>query len=560
MPLQSAYDTTQPNLAGRFPYGTRVVSVFRLYRKLTAPALGEIVDGTSVLAPILDPVRDAIRTARTFLRDDVLALQGRVLEHEYQFVLLLDCLDQTPEIRTHFTYTRAGWFIDTPLTNAKGISHWRMAGSTFRTPAYVDGVAVDGDAALKEFAELIDDYFYPPDGRVTADFELYWYNLLNPISAEDPIGEREWLIHPLRHGVQVSQAAHRPFLRRFSFDFAGLQSNRDKAKAEDGFLDGLLAGDFLANLLHALNLDSVAAVLKDVFGVVKEITDFVTDVTNVVTAALDFIRGVTDFIAIGIGKIRGLLTQVQTLIGRVQDGIDLLRAFPDFLSEQWRLLQQSVPGLTTAENGDDLGTEALAELQQINDALLALAAQPRAFVPPALRDLQDSVPVAIEPSTTLEAIAQQYDVTVEELVRANGLQFPFVDARPRVDVQAAAIATDRAAVVSRLSAPLTEGGLLAALNDARARASTDTTRPAAQWAADIASLEQAVASANATLDRLDREATALEQTSTPVTGVAYAGDTLRVPQPRPPGRAPSVVPIHTELAARVTALTGLSPT
>src|SRR5262249_18147297 len=162
-----------PNGTGR-TRPQEALLVFRLYQKLTASALGDVTAGSSFLSSILDPLRGVVRTARNVIREGVGGLQGRLLVKEYQMAgLILQRFEESAEVRSRFSYTRDGFFIDTPFRNAKGITHFRIAGRTRRSIVFVDGVPVDGDAALKDFTDMVDDYLYPPDGRSCPDFELY---------------------------------------------------------------------------------------------------------------------------------------------------------------------------------------------------------------------------------------------------------------------------------------------------------------------------------------------------------------------------------------------------
>lgn len=518
--------------------------IFRLYRRLGV-GLGAAPTTKSVISDYTNVAVDYIRKARNELDKVLGSLQGRVLEREFRFPLILERIDRSPEVRTHFQYLREGYFIDTPFANAKGITTWRIAGRTQRL-AVVDGNWVDGDAAIKEFGELIDDYFWPLDrGRNTTEYELYWLNFTAPISAEDPFGETEWLIHPTRRGVTTHQTSQRPFSRHFEFEFAGLQSNRDKAKSEDGFLAGLLSKGFLANLLEQLGLGEVTAVLNSLFGLTQEVKGFLDDLGNVATAAGDYVNGVRQTIQASIATVRGLLTATQTIIGRLEDAWDSLMEIPDDLEQGWNLILQSVPGLNNNEPNDI--TIAIEQVRSVQDFLLALELNRPAFDPtinPGDAEPSGAAtrPIVIPPGATIEDLAQRYETDTETLIALNALTYPFVDAArssPTVDIEALEAETARA--IEQLTAAV--DGLHAGMH-------------AGLPPADIASLQHQVNQASARVTRAKASLATAQAATVPPPGVFAAGDSLLVPVPTPTTVAPSVLPINADLATRILASTG----
>ena len=542
--MQGAYDTSRPNGSSRRKAGVQeAIHVYRLYQK-QGPFGVDVAPSISVLSSVLNPVRQATGTARDFIRESIGSLQGRLLIKEFRVPLIVEGLDKAPEIRTHFSYLQEGYFLDTPFGNAKGITHFRVRGRTHRT-ATVNGVIVDGDSALKEFAEMIDDYFFPANGKTTADFELYFIDLFAPISAEDPFGETEWLIHPLRGGVRQTMTSQRPFTRMWQFDFVGLQSNRDREKAEGGFWASTLSRSALGGLLEKLGLDGVVSAVTDVFGTLDDVKGLFEDIGNAVTAVTDYVQGVQDTIRVGIGKIRGILSSIQTVIGRIEDGIDLARNLPNVIDQDLSLLPQNYPGLTRSTTP---GIVAVDELRRVRDFFFALAAQPQNFAP-ALSDagFTSTVPVAIEPGATIEQLAQDHGVSVDELIRANDLTFPFIDARPRPDAQIAVAEVEQQRARDRYEAAA------AALGAARASGAP---------ASDIAHLQHQVSEALARASAAEAEIDGWIETkqATPTVGrVLYAGDVIKVPK----GSAstpPSIVQMHPLLENRVAVATGSSVT
>jgi hypothetical protein len=544
---QRAFDERRPN--ARLNVGDRVVATFRLY---------QIIQPTSLVAAssgILDTILSAPARLTQLISPTSGPLVGRRLVKEYRFVLILEQLFKVPELRTHFSYTHGsgkdrGYFIDTPVVNAKGVTRFRLAGRTHRTPVIVNGVPVDGDSAFKEFSELIDDLFFPGDGTTTADYELYWLNHLAAISAEDPFGEFEWLIHPVQNGVTEAMNARRPFTRQFSLDFYGLRSNRDLAKAEDGFLAGLLSRGFLKTLLDKLGLGKVdlAGLLDKVFGAIGRIRTFLQDVNNLVTVVTDYINGVRDFIRYGFGKVRGLFDQVQEIIGRIDEAIDLVRDIPNLVEEQIDLLRQSFPGIVETP---DNGILAVDEARNLKNFLAALVIQPQAFEQrlTGAPELPQTIAIQVPPAATLEELARGANVDPGLILQANNLRFPFVDPRTRPErIEASATAAIDTAMTPgvdpiegyRLVAVETERALAGAVTQGN-RVDTPTLNLFRAASAAAASAFAAVRAGERTSATAE-EFAALEAAKTAAASLAaahpsephvlYLGDPVRIPQSR----------------------------
>lgn len=535
--MEAAFDVQNPNGTGRRKPGDRVVHIYRLYRKV--PPGGSSLGDLAGDGGILDTVRQGIRRVRQIIRDSTLAplqgtgigdqLQGRVLEREVQVVLVLDAFDEIPEVRSSFTYVSDGipgenFFIDVPFANAKGVTHFRLAYRTFWTPILVNGVPVDGDAALLELQKLFDDYLYPPDGGSCADHELYWVDLNAPVSAQDPFGESEWLIHPLRHRPRVRMALPRTFTRFVAVEFLGLRSNRDLARAEDGLLGSLFGSSALAQLLNVLGLGELAGFITDVFGVADEFVGLLEDLNSLVILATDWINGVNELIEFSFAKARAILVAVQELIGRVESAIEDVQNIPNLVENQVRLLRQNVPGLVDDPTSGYLLT---GSLRRTRDFLLAVTADPSRFRP-ALASapvLPRTLAVQVAADTSIERIAQSANVSVATLIEANGLQYPFVDGRERPTQKLARLQAEQTDYVQR--------------DQARADAGLPPL-----YTVQRAQLDAAIAAATTELT-----------TAPALPNVLYAGDVIRIPQERPE-RLPSVVGIDGSRLNLIAAATG----
>jgi hypothetical protein len=567
--VQEAYDTAAPNGSARRRAGDPITSVFRLYRVRPAANLRSLPNGANVVRQAIRSVRESIRSIQDRIAPTSGPLRGRTLAAEFRFDLILEEFFESPEVRTHFTYVRGGppgenYFISTPFANAKGVTHFRLRGRTHWAPVLVNGVQQDGDAAIKQFKELIDDYFFPADGSPPADYELYWSNLNAPISAGDPLGEFEWLIHPTRNGVQIQQSAHRPFQRFFSFDFLGLRSNRDLAKAEDGFLAGLASGGYLRRLFDLLHIGELSDILDEIFGTVEEFHALLDDVNNIASTVLDYINGVEQFIVASFGLVRGTLSRIQALIGEVEEGIALLGDIPDLVEDQLRLVRQSFPGLSSGNAQP--AVEARDQLRNVRDFLLALAAQPRLFQPPvSATGIGQSIAVNLQPAVTLEQIAAAGNVTPAEIIDTNGLLYPFFDPRVRTEKiqEQAQIAVNLASIPT--DDPLTT---FKSLTDSAARAyawaitqgvlldedqllvfaEADQVGRAIYARVRQAGTGAASATEIATLQAAATEAATIVLMYPSEPRVIYAGDPVRIPQPSP-DRVPSIVGIEGNFVA-----------
>ncbi|MEO8603374.1 MAG: hypothetical protein ABI629_12430 [bacterium] len=586
--MQGAYDADNPNGTGRFPQGTRVTYLFRLYRKLTPPDL--IPDGAEAAAGgdrgILETIRSDVQAARAFLQSKILqplqssAHQGRVLVREIKVPLIIESRDEVPDVRSHFSYVRGGipgenFFIDLPFRNAKGVTHFRISFRTFWTPIQVDGVTVDGDSCLLDLQQLVEDYLYPPDGGSTSDFELYWVDLLAAVSAEDPFGASEWWIHPPRNGVRVRQSSQRPFTRFGSLEFLGLRSNRDLAKAEDGLLGSLFGLGTLSNLLSAIGLGGLVELMTAVFGVIKEVQGLIDDINAVVAAVIDVIVGIRQFIQVTVAKIRGLLNGIQQIIGQLEEAYELARDIPSLLDDQLRLLRQSFPGLVDDPDSAVVLTDSLARTR---DFLLAVVADPSKFVPPLATGptLPQTIALQIPPGTTIERLARDANVSAETLVNANGLRYPFVDARVRTEHIATAAAAARSAVAVPGADPTAT--FKSALADSERALAWVRTQGIAVDSVIAALFKTAVAAAQSAYDRARTGGAAVatagelaalaaaESAAADIAvrlpsqpGVLYAGDAVRIPQERTE-QIPSVVGIDGSRLNLIASSTGSAVT
>jgi hypothetical protein len=583
--LQPAYDSARPNGAARRHPGDHVIYIFRLYRKLNTGALAQPPPSSSAIAKEVDAIRQRIAKWRKFLQSNILALEGRILEQEIRLPLIIERVQEVPEVRASLRYTRGGYFLDLPCRSAKGFTHWRITGTSFWHTTTIDGVAVDGDSALKSLQDLISDYLYPPvgSGRTAADYELYWFNLNAPRSASDPIGETEWLIFPARNAVRTLQVAERPFLRNFEFEFTGLLSNRDRAKAEDGFLAGLLSGDFLRKVLHDLGLDSVRSILNDIFGTVSDVQNFLEDVANVASAASDFVNGIRQTIQASIGKVAGLLTATTTFIGRLEDAWNLLKSLPDLASDQLNGLLRDFPGLLGDSAATDKALRGCRELRRVRDFLLTLAMQPQNFTDPIVVGQIQNIAQQVAPGQTLQSIAAAAGVDPQVLVATNKLHYPFVDSRPRPESQAAAQKAERDRLAARIAPASSPDEAAAdphladsilALQQAGVAADDPTLVNLLQQLADLqgrydradgyyhgyqdasSNLPSAVA-ANRSAAYQAAYAQGYASGAAPaLDGVLYAGDTIQIPQPSSTDTPPGIFEISPALATRIAGLTG----
>ncbi len=510
---EAAYDVRRPNVSP-MRQDSRVRMIWRLYRREDLTDLGAVITG-----PIgfLNTAAEGLRAGRDFIRSLRLPTprgRGRLVK-EIRSVLLLHEIAMDTDVRSSFSYVRDGspgenFFIDMPFRNAKGVTHVRLGGRTFRGPIVVNGVAVDGQAALNEFEKLFEDYLNPRIGT-PADYRLYWLNLDAPVSAEDPFGASEWWIHPPRRAVRKTKSVSRPFDWNWSLDFLALQSNRDVAKSEDGFLASLFGTSALRALLERLQLDVIVDGIRQVFGLVDEFRGLIDDAIAVVVAATDYVTGVQQLIRASVAKVRAVLNGINELIARIEDGIEQVRNLPNMLADEVALIRQSIPGLVE----DEVNGVVLADdLRNVRDAALAMLAQPQHFhelvggSPP----LPQTITVRIQPGITIERLAHDSRASVDALIEVNGLEYPFIDARERPVARVARYVAEQAAFQAADAARISQG-----------------LQP--QHAEEIAQLGKLI------------EVGFVEAfTDPPMPGVLYAGDPIRLPQDRPE-IIPSVVGI-----------------
>lgn len=559
----SAFDPQNPNGSARLARG-EALFLFRLYGQ-RAPSHAPSSLGAGGLTGAIGAVRSAIGTARDFLSEKISAplssVPGKVLLSEYRLPMIVTDLDSRGDSRCAFQYTEGGYYLDMPFRNAKGISYFRLAGHTHWTPASVNGVIVDGDSALKELKELIDDLLYPKQG-VPSSFELRWMNLWAPISADDPFGEMEWKIWPIDR-VRERQSNRRPLLREFTFEFYGLESNRDRAKAEDGFLAGLSSKGLLQKLIDAVpGLRSLTNLLGEVYGTVKDVIGLVSDVQLIIAQALDFIRGVTQFIQSAFATVRNLFTQVRSVVGSLEEGWRMAQGLVGLVPAELRRLRETFPGL---ENRPIAAMEGTAALRSVSDFLLALQAQPQNFadVVAAGTILPQSVVTQITPGATLEQIASRANVSTDDLIGVNALRYPFIESAVRTEQIATSAKTaldevnrtngDPAvinkAAISMLADGLTHGARLSVPDQVALRAAAQTAQDVAKRVADGGT--GYTPDERAQIGRAASAVSALATRYPSQPGVLYAGDTLRIPQDGT-DPVPSIAPIEVGTIASTT--------
>lgn len=521
---EAAYDVRRPN-GSPLSQDSQIRSVWRLYRINPLPELAPVPGGPF---QTLANAQSKLRKARDFTRSLSLPTGRGTLVKEIRSVLLLRDLAMETDVRSSFTYVRDGqpgnnFFIDMPFRNAKGITHIRLLGRTFRGPITVNGVKVDGQAALNEFEKFFESYLNPEVGT-PADYRMYWINLDAPVSAEDPFGASEWWIHPPRKGLRKTKSVQRPHDWFWSIEFLGLQSNRDAAKSEDGLLSSLLGTDALRALLEKFGLDGVVGFIEQVFGLIDEFRGLIDDLTSIVTAVTDYITGVSQTIRAAIARVRGALADVQELISRVEQAIEQVGDLPNLIASEASLVRQSYPGIVESESN---GIQLNDALRSVRDLLAALVAQPQNFA--ELVDgapiLPQTITVQVQPGITIERLAKTSNTDVNTLIQANQIEYPFMDSRERPEAKAARIEGEIAAFQARDDATIAAGG-------------------AAQYTESIATLQG------------DLVAAELEvQTNPALPHVLYAGDPIRLPQERPE-LIPSVVGISGDRLNIIAAATG----
>lgn len=524
---EAAYDVRRPN-ASPLRQDSRIRTVWRLYRREDLVDLGSVPKNRPVgfLATAQDRLRDAREIVQKLTPRNP---RGRgKLVREVRCALLIHNLATETDVRSGFTYVRDGkpgenFFLDVPFRNAKGITHIRLSGRTFRGPIVVNGVPVDGQAALNELEKLFEDYLNPRVGS-PADYRLYWMNLDAPVSAEDPFGASEWWVHPPRRALRKVKSVARPHDWMWSIDLYGLQSNRDVEKSEDGFLASLFGTSALRALLERFGLEAILDGIAQVFAVIDEFSGLIDDITAMVTSVLDYVTGIQQLIRMSIAKVRGVLNRVQELIARVENGIRQVRNLPNMIAAEARLVRQSFPGLVGNETAGHLLND---ELRNLRDLSLALLAQPQHFAElvSGAPVLPQSILVRVQPETTVERIAHDSGATVEALIELNRLEYPFVESRERPETHLARLVAEQAQFTAGDAVRATQG--LPPLHTE-----------------ELAILHAQIEAATAEVE---------DNPARP--GVLYAGDPVRIPFDRPE-LIPSVVGIDGGRLNLIAATTG----
>lgn len=415
--IQGAYDVNCPNGMGLRRFEDRVIHVYQIHKRVPSP--------------------------------DKSGLDGSKLIAEFRLPLLIEGVQEQPEVRARFSYTQRGYFIDVPFDSrqgsrgARGITRWTIVGRTYHEPASVDGVLVDGDAALKMMKEMIDDLLLPQEGR-TVDYELWWYNLMAPISANDPFGEIEWKIWPVT-GLQIAQESIRPFQRRFVFQFIGLMSNKIARKADDRAFERITdlarkkareLPKFLTWMVKLMELFSpIASLVESLIGNVKvsipdtarEFVDWSTKVSGlgdmVLAGDIDELYSSEEFT-----DPRGLLDQGNLLDARISSFMS--RVSRGEISDD---IVSTVPGIVKS-GGQLVAGDILSYIKTGTDLLSILLLGKESRGAESLGDATSGSVAGfggrlrtVLQGDLLEKLAHEEGSTSSSIVNVNGLKYPFID-------------------------------------------------------------------------------------------------------------------------------------
>lgn len=366
---ESAFDPQRPNVSPHRGPLDRVVFVWRLYRRTRIQPAE--VTGSGVIAE----ARRAIARVREQLARVAAPLtELRTLVFEYRMPLLVQQYQIRRDARTVLQYTLASHYVDY-APKAIGAAHIRLAGVTYAEPVLVNGVPMDGNAALKTLVSLIEAFLAPHDGALE-DYELYLIDLNALASAEDPIGESEWKVVPAS-AVELGITAETPLQWRFGVQLWGLESNRDRAKADDALialLDTALVQSVLAKLPALADLIET---LRQGVGFMQDVEALVRDVVSVVTAARQFVDGIGQSLRAAVGIARSLVVRVSQAIASVEDALRSIRGLASLPESEVRRLVASWPDIAKPTGARTLRRIA-DSLYRVRDVALAVSAVGRA--------------------------------------------------------------------------------------------------------------------------------------------------------------------------------------
>lgn len=363
---------------------------------------------------------------------------------------------KTPEVRHALRYTASGTHLDLPESDARGNVNFQIAGTSgvWPTPgAWAVGMA-DGLASLRAIESMFDEILHPT-GRTTTERRIEFVDVAAPISSKDPIGDAVFSVVP-RQGVQITRDARSVRTYGFVLSFTGYHRERRRDTVGSIASSQFSTRQRARQLLEMMNDFSIEQVFSQYKMATMPYQSTIASIATIRGFVEAWAAGHDSFFVGDILAIEDLLTDLSAMNRSIRlsggDARQRITGEPYILSlremeqarHSYRRFLRSLKANPSASkprssNRTNIGSRA-SLTASYSTQLSAVASDPRHARPddqvagrPMSRDSGRSgaARVGISAGMSLGDIIPPGH-TSAEIVRLNGLKWPFVDSsRPR---------------------------------------------------------------------------------------------------------------------------------
>jgi hypothetical protein len=397
---------------------------------------------------------------------------GRILK-EHRMICNPEDLQVTPDARGMGTYTATGYHYE--KAKMKGVSRVSITGNTiFRGQNLATGEVVDGMAAWRDFADLMDFLFtgnvVRPSivGHDPDDIELVWINEQDPVTAQQP-APREFVAFPDGHLPSYHLQSRRPFVYVYGFTFTAVERDPRSSLTPTGRTTSVrprprTLSQQLNSLLNEMaTLDGLTQrILDDILGpqgqqFFQTAVRYQAQIRTVVQQFDSFAAGATSLVDSTFENVNQILADGETIRDSILSVLDLVSfgrvtgEHAYILQEVWRVHERMVSLMLLTElfgnsskqrvdrvrrrkgvpAGYQRGTTRIAEALGRNNVPTE---NPAGSV--ASSSFTSVMKYPLEQGDTIDSLIAQFGLDLVLLVEVNNLRFPYIDTtqtRPDTD-------------------------------------------------------------------------------------------------------------------------------
>lgn len=262
----------------------------------------------------------------------VVKKEGARVLREHLLVLRPTQYTRTPEARLTVHATAGGYHADIPASDARGIVHYQIAGTTGVWPTRPwptgpDGKqdpaeAPDGMAAIHDLRDLFESFLKATVlGRPRSEVRLELINPDEPIHRDDPVGDAAYVVVPEQSAVQTLRSAQRPSTWAYTIRLAAIarvedfkRSQKDVEAKKRNELQRLL--DLVAQL-NSFSFDQMFFRYRRLIGPALQVKAALSDLRRFLVG---WQRGIDTFVAYHVALVESLISDLAG-IGQAVAGI-----------------------------------------------------------------------------------------------------------------------------------------------------------------------------------------------------------------------------------------------